>query len=101
MKKIIALIATIATAATLTSCRYIEPGIYETMGTAETKTSFNIDGEIYNIYDDILQQSETYIIILSDNGTPFNIIDDEILNYYDMETWELMHMKGAELVCIE
>lgn len=90
MKKIIALIATIATAATLTSCRYIEPGIYETMGTAETKTSFNIDGEIYNIYDDILQQSETYIIILSDNGTPFNIIDDEILNYYDMEVYELM-----------
>lgn len=96
MKKIIALIATIATAATLTSCRYIDTGIYETMGTAETKTSFNISGEIYEIYDDVLQQSETYIIILSDNGTPFNIYDDEILNYYDLETWELMHMKGAE-----
>lgn len=90
MKKIIALIATIATAATLTSCHYIEPGIYETMGTAETKTSFNISGEIYEIYDDVLQQSETYIIILSDNGTPFNIYDDEILNYYDMEVYELM-----------
>ena len=93
MKKILALIATIATAATLTSCRYIEPGIYQATGTAETKTSFNINGEIYNIYDDILQQSETYIIILSDNGTPFNIYDDEILNYYDMEVYELMKLE--------
>lgn len=90
MKKIIALIATIATAATLTACRYTNPGIYETMGTAESVTSFNINGEIYEIYNDILQQSETYIIILSDNNTPFNIYDDEILNYYDLETWELM-----------
>lgn len=93
MKKIIALIATIATAATMTSCHYIKPGIYETMGTAASATSFNIDGEIYEIYDDILQQSETYIIILSDNGTPFNIYDDEILNYYDLETWELMKLE--------
>ena len=90
MKKIIALIATIATAATLTSCHYIDTGIYETMGTAASATSFNINGEIYEIYDDVLQQSETYIIILSDNGTPFNIYDDEILNYYDMEVYELM-----------
>ena len=93
MKKILALIATIATAATLTSCRYIDTGIYETMGTAASATSFNINGEIFEIYADHLQQSETYIIILSDNGTPFNPVDDEILNYYDMETWELMHME--------
>lgn len=97
MKKIIALLALIAT--TCTSCHYIEPGIYQETGTAETKTSFNIDGEIYSIYDDVLQQSETYIIILSDNASPFNPVDDEILNYYDLETWELMHMKGAELIC--
>lgn len=91
MKKIIVLLALIATACT--SCHYIEPGIYQATGTAETKTSFNINGEIYNIYDDILQQSETYIIILSDNGTPFNIYDDEILNYYDMEVYELMKLE--------
>lgn len=91
MKKIIALIALIATACT--SCTYIQPGIYQTEGTAETKTSFNINGEIYNIYDDVLQQSETYIIILSDNGTPFNIYDDEILNYYDLEVYELMKLE--------
>ena len=90
MKKIIALIATIATAAPLTSCHYIEPGIYETMGTAASETSFIINDNVYAIYDDVLQQSETYIIILSDNGTPFNIYDDEILNYYDMEVYELM-----------
>lgn len=96
MKKILALIATIATAATLTSCHYIEPGIYQETGTAASETSFNINGEIYNIYDDVLQQSETYIIILSDNGSPFYIQDDEILNYYDLETWELMHIEGAD-----
>lgn len=88
MKKIIVLLALIATACT--SCHYIQPGIYQETGTAASATSFKIDGEIYNIYDDILQQSETYIIILSDNGTPFNPVDDEILNYYDLETWELM-----------
>ena len=93
MKKIIALIATIATAATLTSCHYIDTGIYETMGTATDTTTFNIDGELYSIYDDTLQPGETYIIILSDNGTPFNIYDDEILNYYDMEVYELMKLE--------
>lgn len=90
MKKIIALIATIATAATLTSCHYIEPGIYQETGTAETKTSFNINDEIFEIYADQLQTGETYIIILSDNNTPFYIYDDEILNYYDLEVYELM-----------
>lgn len=93
MKKIIALLALIATACT--SCTYIEPGIYQETGTAASETSFNINGEIFEIYADRLQQSETYIIILSDNNTPFNIEDDEILNYYDLETWELMHMKGV------
>lgn len=93
MKKIFAFIAAIATAAALTSCHYIEPGIYQATGTAASATSFNIDGEIYNIYDDVLQQSETYIVILSDNGTPFNIYDDEILNYYDMEVYELMKLE--------
>lgn len=90
MKKIIAFIATIATAATLTSCHYIEPGIYQETGTAETKTSFNINDEIFEIYADQLQTGETYIIILSDNNTPFYIYDDEILNYYDLEVYELM-----------
>lgn len=89
MKKIIALLALIATACT--SCHYIEPGIYQEAGTAASETSFNINGEIFEIYADRLQQSETYIIILSDNNTPFYIQDDEILNYYDLETWELMH----------
>lgn len=88
MKKIIVLLALIATACT--SCHYIQPGIYQETGTAASATAFNINGELYNIYEDILQQSETYIIILSDNGTPFNPVDDEILNYYDLETWELM-----------
>lgn len=93
MKKIIAFIATIGALATAcTSCHYIEPGIYQETGTAETKTSFNINGEIFEIYADQLQTGETYIIILSDNSTPFYIQDDEILNYYDLETWELMHM---------
>ncbi len=96
MKKIFALIATIATAAALTSCQYIQPGIYQETGTAAGETSFNINGEIYEIYADRLQPGETYIIILSDNGSMLNIQDDEILNYYDLETWELMHMKGAE-----
>ena len=90
MKKIIALLALITTACT--SCRYIQPGIYQGTGTAANETSFNINGEIFEIYADRLQPGETYIIILSDNGTPFNIKDDEILNYYDLETWELMHM---------
>lgn len=94
MKKIIALLALIATACT--SCHYIEPGIYQETGTAASETSFNINGEIFEIYADRLQQSETYIIILSDNGSPFYIYDDEILNYYDLETWELMHMEGAD-----
>lgn len=90
MKKIIALLALIATACT--SCQYIEPGIYQETGTAASETSFIINDNIYEIYADRLQQSETYIIILSDNGTPFYVYDDEILNYYDLETWELMHM---------
>ena len=93
MKKIIALIATIATAATLTSCHYIEPGIYQTEGTATDTTTVNINGELYTIYDDILQPGETYIIILSDDNTPFNPVDDEILNYYDMEVYELMKLE--------
>lgn len=93
MKKILTLIAAIATAATMTSCQYIEPGIYETMGTAETPTAFNISGEIYEIYDDVLQPGETYIIILSDNASPFNPVDDEILNYYDLEVYELMKLE--------
>ena len=91
MKKIIALLALIATACT--SCQYIEPGIYQETGTAASETSFNINGEIYKIYADRLQPGETYIIILSDNGTPFYIQDDEILNYYDLETWELMKLE--------
>lgn len=90
MKKIIALLALIATACT--SCQYIQPGIYQETGTAASETSFIINDNIYEIYADRLQQSETYIIILSDNSTPFYIYDDEILNYYDLETWELMHM---------
>lgn len=90
MKKIIALLALIATACT--SCHYIEPGIYQETGTAASDISFNINGEIFEIYADRLQPGETYIIILSDDGTPFYIEDDEILNYYDLETWELMHM---------
>lgn len=88
MKKIIVLLALIATACT--SCHYIQPGIYQETGTAASATAFNINGELYNIYDDVLQQSETYIIILSDNNTPFYIYDDEILNYYDLEVYELM-----------
>lgn len=94
MKKIIALLALIATACT--SCQYIQPGIYQETGTAASETSFIINDNIYEIYADRLQQSETYIIILSDNGSPFYIYDDEILNYYDLETWELMHMEGAD-----
>ena len=97
MKKIITFIATLGALATAcTSCHYIEPGIYQETGTAASETSFIINDNVYEIYADRLQQSETYIIILSDNGTPFYIVDDEILNYYDLETWELMHMKGAD-----
>lgn len=91
MKKIIALLALIATACT--SCQYIQPGIYQETGTAANETSFIVNDNIYEIYADRLQPSETYIIILSDNGTPFYIEDDEILNYYDLETWELMQLE--------
>lgn len=90
MKKIFALLALIATACT--SCQYIQPGIYQETGTAASETSFIINDQVYRIYADRLQPGETYIIILSDNDTPFYIEDDEILNYYDLETWELMHM---------
>ena len=91
MKKILTTLITVIITATLTtSCRYIDSGIYETTGTAASPTTFNIDGELYSIYDDTLQQGEIYIIILSDNASPFNPVDDEILNYYDLETWELM-----------
>ena len=77
MKKIIAFIATLGALATAcTSCHYIEPGIYQETGTAASETSFNINGEIFEIYADRLQQSETYIIILSDNGSPFYIYED-------------------------
>ena len=94
MKKILATMITAAALATLTtSCKYIDTGIYETMGTAETKTSFNINGEIYEIYDDVLQPGETYYIILSDNASPLNPVDDEILNYYDLEVYELMKLE--------
>lgn len=92
MKKIIALLALIATACT--SCQYIQPGIYQAVGQAASETSFIINNQVYRIYADRLQPGETYIIILSDNGSLLNIQDDEILNYYDLETWELMHMKG-------
>lgn len=88
MKKIIALLVLIATACT--SCQYIEPGIYQETGTAANETSFIVNDNIYEIYADRLQPGETYIIILSDNNTLFYIYDDEILNYYDLETWELM-----------
>lgn len=94
MKKIIAFIATLGTLATAcTSCHYIEPGIYQETGTAASATTFNINGEIFEIYADQLQTGETYIIILSDNNTPFYIYDDEILNYYDMEVYELMKLE--------
>lgn len=97
MKKIIALIATLGTLATAcTSCQCIEPGVYQETGTAASETSFIINDNVYEIYADHLQPGETYIIILSDNGSPFYIVDDEILNYYDLETWELMHMEGAD-----
>lgn len=92
MKKIIATLAAIATAITLTSCRaYTADGIYQTTGTAASTTEFIINDNAYAIYDDTLQPGETYIIILSDNDTMLNVEDDEILNYYDLETWELMH----------
>lgn len=91
MKKIIALLALIATACT--SCQYIQPGIYQETGTAANETSFIINDQIYRIYADRLQPGETYIIILSDNGTISNLQDDEILNYYDLETWELMKLE--------
>lgn len=91
MKKIIALLALIATACT--SCQYIQPGIYQETGTAASETSFNINGEIFEIYADRLQPGETYIIILSDDNTPLNPVDDEILNYYDLEVYELMKLE--------
>lgn len=91
MKKIIALLALIATACT--SCQYIQPGIYQETGTAASETSFNINGEIFEIYADRLQPGETYIIILSDNTSPLNPVDDEILNYYDLEVYELMKLE--------
>lgn len=91
MKKIIALLALIATACT--SCQYIQPGIYQETGMAASNTSFNINGEIFEIYADRLQPGETYIIILSDDNTPLNPVDDEILNYYDLEVYELMKLE--------
>ena len=91
MKKIIATLAALATAILTTSCTYIKPGIYQTTGTAASATEFIINDNVYAIYDDVLQPGETYIIILSDNDTILNIEDDEILNYYDLETWELMN----------
>lgn len=93
MKKIIALIAAFTTAILTISCTYIKPGIYQTTGTAASTTEFIINDNVYTIYDDVLQPGETYIIILSDNDTPFNIYDDEILNYYDLEVYELMKLE--------
>ena len=41
------------------------------------------DGTTIKIYNDVLQQNESYILLID------TINDNEILNYWDLETYEL------------
>lgn len=88
MKKILAGMAiALAIAGGCTGCTN-QYGIHETVGVAVTGTAFNIEGDIFEIYDDELIAGETYMIIIDGKDTP-SPEDDEILNYADLETYEL------------
>ena len=88
MKKIIAFIASFAImtahTAPATSDEYRET---EAVATAADVLTLD-DGEQIRLYNgDRLSIDETYILLLD----PVN--DDELLNYWDLETYELEHMK--------
>jgi hypothetical protein len=88
MKKILVIMAVaLATVGGCTGCTN-QYGIHETKGYAVNGTAFNIEGDIFEIYDDVLEAGETYIITTDGKDTPFPE-DDEILNYMDLETYEL------------
>lgn len=85
MKKILVIMAVVL--ATVGGCS--NPyGIHNVEGYAVSEDSFNIGGEIFQIYDDVMEVGETYIITMDGKGTP-SPEDDEILNYEDLETYEL------------
>lgn len=88
MKKIIALLASIALmtahTAPATGDGYREA---EAVATAADVLTLD-DGEQIRLYNgDRLSIGETYILLLD----PVN--DDELLNYWDLETYELQHME--------
>ena len=86
MKKILVIMAVVL--ATVGGCSVNPYGIHNVEGYAVSEDSFNIGGEIFQIYDDVLEIGETYIITIDGKDTP-SPEDDEILNYTDMETYEL------------
>lgn len=70
-----------------------EPEFMQVWATAEDTTTFLItegqqEGNLYSIYDDELEQGEQYLLTIDDKGTE-DPTDDEILDYIDLETWEL------------
>ena len=88
MKKIIAFIASFAImtahTAPATNDEYREA---EAVATAADVLTLD-DGEQIRLYNgDRLSIGETYILLLD----PVN--DDELLNYWDLETYELQHME--------
>lgn len=88
MKKIIALLASIALmtahTAPATGDGYREA---EAVATAADVLTLD-DGETITLYNgDRLSVGESYILLLD----PVN--DNELLNYWDLETYELQHMK--------
>ena len=86
MKKFLVIMAVVI--ATVGGCSVNPYGIHNVEGYAVSENSFNIGGEIFQIYDDALEVGETYIITIDGKDTPFPE-DDEILNYVDLETYEL------------
>lgn len=84
MRKLLVIMAVVL--ATVGGCSV--NGIHNVEGYAVSEDSFNIGGEIFQIYDDVLEVGETYIITIDGKDTP-SPEDDEILDYIDLETYEL------------
>ena len=84
MRKLLVIMAVVL--ATVGGCSV--NGIHKVEGYAVSEDSFNIGGEIFQIYDDVLEVGETYIITIDGKDT-VSPKDDEILDYEDLETYEL------------
>lgn len=83
MKKILAFVLACFCSASAASAA--GDGYKEIIATAAAPDAFTLpEGSTIQIYNDVLMVNETYIILID----VYN--DNEILNYFDLETYELM-----------